>query len=526
MKASASNKIEKAIAIFQKKQEEKRKKRPLPPEWVKVPSAGTAIHRIIPIKMPTDEPTAKELKMDPSDCYLLQNALKMRASASQKVGLIVNLAPSSYYDPFYTPGQVVDIPVTTLAPQPADVTKFCNIVHAFLTKEKESFALVHDVLSYNTTGFMICCYMVEKLNLSVELALKTFKESRTPGIYDRGLVEELYRRYDDEAGLKRFRESYLANPDSLPFPSWHKKSKKRKSDGGFALPGAKRRATSRMKVNAKAISAKIPKKDPLPNPLRKPLPNPLKNVSANVATNERTNTIITKAPHIAPDPILIKHPFLQAVQEPEKSRLFFEATSLCKEKQSFERYLSAKCATLPFVAIGGLKETHRITWLPKSIPLILYFSRKGAFLINVKSLQREVYHVPNLRCLFKKAPVQATIALGELVIDKIEKPEPKEISRLLLSDGIVFSKFDLTTLPHHERMKPLEQHLRANPESPLRLRAKPYLEIGEESYKALDGIVKTLPHANLGIHVVSKKAPFGSATMKILDFEKRMGNKA
>ena len=42
-----------------------------------------------------------------------------------------------------------------------------EIVHAFLTKEKNSFALVHDVLSYNTTGFMICCYMVEKLNLSV-----------------------------------------------------------------------------------------------------------------------------------------------------------------------------------------------------------------------------------------------------------------------------------------------------------------------------------------------------------------------
>jgi len=528
MSAGSDDKMNAAIALFQQKQEELRKKKPLPPEWAKVPSAGSAIHRIIPIKMPLDEEAAKELKMNPNDCYLLQNAIKMRASAKQKVGLIVNLAPSVYYDAFYTPGETVHIPVSTIMPSKAQTTRFCNIIHAFMTREKEGFVLVHDILSYNVTGVMICSYLIEKLNLSVEVALKKFKESRSPGIFDRSIVEQLYSRYEDEDGLKAFSQKFLANPDSLAYPSWHKKSKKRKSDGGFALPSAKRKATSRMKINAKAANAhqmdlqkmKIIKQKPLPHPLKqqKPLPHPLK--------KDARDTISTSAPRIEPDPVMLKHPFLQRVPEPEQSRLFIEVTNLCKNKKIFNRYVGAKCATLPFKVLQTLKSSHRITWLPKSIPLILYFSRKGAFLINMKSPQREVYHVPNLKCVFKNSPVQATIAAGELVIDIIEKPARKEISRFLFSDGIVFSKFDLTELPHHERMKPLEQHLRANPESPLRLRAKPYLEVSEESYSALDGIISSLPHQNSGIHVMSKKAPFGSSSMKIMDFATRKQDNA
>lgn len=56
---------------------------------------------------------------------------------------------------------------------------------------------VHCTHGFNRTGFMICAYMVEKLDFSIDMAVSMFAEARTPGIYKEQYIRELFRRYAD-----------------------------------------------------------------------------------------------------------------------------------------------------------------------------------------------------------------------------------------------------------------------------------------------------------------------------------------
>ena len=54
---------------------------------------------------------------------------------------------------------------------------------------------VHCTHGFNRTGFLICSYLIEKLNFSVDGAVECFSKNRPPGIYRQNIVNELYQRY-------------------------------------------------------------------------------------------------------------------------------------------------------------------------------------------------------------------------------------------------------------------------------------------------------------------------------------------
>uniref|UniRef100_A0A8C7D3H2 mRNA-capping enzyme n=1 Tax=Oncorhynchus kisutch TaxID=8019 RepID=A0A8C7D3H2_ONCKI len=56
---------------------------------------------------------------------------------------------------------------------------------------------VHCTHGFNRTGFLICAYLVEKLDWSVEAAVAAFAQARAPGIYKGDYLKELFRRYGD-----------------------------------------------------------------------------------------------------------------------------------------------------------------------------------------------------------------------------------------------------------------------------------------------------------------------------------------
>ncbi|KAG7246724.1 hypothetical protein CRUP_031429 [Coryphaenoides rupestris] len=56
---------------------------------------------------------------------------------------------------------------------------------------------VHCTHGFNRTGFLICAYLVEKMDWSVEAAVAAFSLSRPPGIYKGDYLKELFRRYGD-----------------------------------------------------------------------------------------------------------------------------------------------------------------------------------------------------------------------------------------------------------------------------------------------------------------------------------------
>lgn len=87
---------------------------------------------------------------------------------------------------------------------------FFNIVDEFINSNPLSFIGVHCTHGFNRTGFLIVSYLVERMDFSVEAALKAFADAREPGIYKQDYIEELYRRYDDV-------EDALAAPQK---PAW------------------------------------------------------------------------------------------------------------------------------------------------------------------------------------------------------------------------------------------------------------------------------------------------------------------
>ncbi|KAI2644296.1 mRNA-capping enzyme [Labeo rohita] len=56
---------------------------------------------------------------------------------------------------------------------------------------------VHCTHGFNRTGFLICAYLVEKMDWSIEAAVAAFAQARPPGIYKADYLKELFRRYGD-----------------------------------------------------------------------------------------------------------------------------------------------------------------------------------------------------------------------------------------------------------------------------------------------------------------------------------------
>ena len=57
---------------------------------------------------------------------------------------------------------------------------------------------VHCTHGFNRTGFLICSYLVEKMDWGIDAAVHTFALTRPPGIYKGGYLRELFKIYDDE----------------------------------------------------------------------------------------------------------------------------------------------------------------------------------------------------------------------------------------------------------------------------------------------------------------------------------------
>ncbi|GAA5804059.1 hypothetical protein HPULCUR_009545 [Helicostylum pulchrum] len=85
--------------------------------------------------------------------------------------------------------------VSKIPPTKEEVAKFNQIAYGCWQKNPEAQIAVHCHYGFNRTGFFICCYMIEKLGVSVPDALAYFKQARAPGIRHAHFIDELYLRY-------------------------------------------------------------------------------------------------------------------------------------------------------------------------------------------------------------------------------------------------------------------------------------------------------------------------------------------
>lgn len=73
---------------------------------------------------------------------------------------------------------------------------------------------LHCHYGFNRTGFVICCYLIEKLGYSVEAAIKAFQEARPPGIKHSHFKDELFLRYSMGSEARVISSQINYDPDS------------------------------------------------------------------------------------------------------------------------------------------------------------------------------------------------------------------------------------------------------------------------------------------------------------------------
>lgn len=78
-------------------------------------------------------------------------------------------------------------------PSTEQTQAFIELVDSFIEPNKSEYIGVHCTHGFNRTGFLIVAYMVERMDCSVEAAIKEFGFDREPGIYKQDYINELLR---------------------------------------------------------------------------------------------------------------------------------------------------------------------------------------------------------------------------------------------------------------------------------------------------------------------------------------------
>ncbi|XP_060947129.1 mRNA-capping enzyme isoform X1 [Limanda limanda] len=174
-----------------------------PPRWRNCPRKGNPVAgKFLPMKTMLgpryDDQVAEGNRFNPE---MLSNFLK---SLKVKMGLLIDLTNTTR---FYDRNDIETEGIKYLklqckghgeSPSKETTEMFIKLCDDFIEKNPTEMIGVHCTHGFNRTGFLICAYLVEKMDWSIEAAVAAFTKSRTPGIYKGDYLKELFRRYGDE----------------------------------------------------------------------------------------------------------------------------------------------------------------------------------------------------------------------------------------------------------------------------------------------------------------------------------------
>ncbi|XP_004696307.1 mRNA-capping enzyme isoform X2 [Echinops telfairi] len=174
----------------------------IPPRWLNCPRRGQPVAgKFLPLKTMLgpryDSQVAEENRFHPS---MLSNYLK---SLKVKMGLLVDLTNTSR---FYDRNDIEKEGIKYIklqckghgeCPTTENTDTFIRLCERFNERSPPELIGVHCTHGFNRTGFLICAFLVEKMDWSIEAAVATFAQARPPGIYKGDYLKELFRRYGD-----------------------------------------------------------------------------------------------------------------------------------------------------------------------------------------------------------------------------------------------------------------------------------------------------------------------------------------
>lgn len=120
------------------------------------------------------------------------------------VGQLIAIVDISADIPPYSPKALTHIQyykcatVSKVVPDHTAIRRFIQLVDDILgeSSAEKPVVAVHCHYGFNRTGFLICCYLVERLGWSVKEAVEGFRDAKPPGIKHRHFIDALYVRYE------------------------------------------------------------------------------------------------------------------------------------------------------------------------------------------------------------------------------------------------------------------------------------------------------------------------------------------
>lgn len=449
---------------------------PLPDRWLMCPRKANHMvaDKFLAFKTPLDKRFNSQIP--PQHFFYPSMLFSVMDSYKVKLGLWIDLTNTSRFyrkedvealGPKYVKLQCRGHGET---PSFEQTRAFIDICDKFIrTNPLESIG-VHCTHGFNRTGFLIIAYLIEKMDYSVDAALKAFADARPPGIYKMDYIEELYRRYDDEAEM----------PLPPERPDWCKEY-----DDGDG--------------NEDQVNDNGEESDN-------------SNTSASAGNNRRGKS--------KKNPVFMQGvPGVTVVRDPKMSEVQKRAQEMCGWRKS--GFPGSQPVSMDMKNISLLSEKpYRVSWKADGTRYMMLILRKNE--IFFLDRDNSVFQVENLRFPMRKDPmrhIENTLLDGEMVIDKTETGE--SIPRYLVYDIVRLNGQDLMEHPFYPtryhcireeivdtRNNAMRKGMINKAVEPFSVRLKEFWDLTTTAYLLSDKFAKKLSHEPDGLIFQPSNEPY------------------
>ncbi|CAH1784913.1 unnamed protein product [Owenia fusiformis] len=382
---------------------ERRDSGPIPPRWLHCPrKGGIIVNKLLPLKTPLDGKFDSQIpeanRFDIDMLFLSLHGRKI------KMGLLIDLTNTTRFYDSKTVENKHECRYVKLqcrghgeCPSVEQTNIFLSICEHFIQQKPLEVIGIHCTHGFNRTGFLIVAYLVEKLDWSVEAAVRTFAQMRPPGIYKQDYLEELFRRYDDVEDT----------PPAPPLPDWCTESDDREDDGSLRDDGSKsdgsRKRQKRgetVKLDAKFMDGLIP--------------------SVESVTSQ---------------------PMLSQLQQ------------RCQKMTNFKQsgFPGSQPVSMDIDNMDFLRtKPYKVSWKADGTRYLMLID--GVDAVYMFDRDNAVFHIPHLIFPKRKNPKQClsnTLVDGEMILDEVEG---KKIPRFLIYDIVKFEGIDVGQTDFDRRM--------------------------------------------------------------------------
>jgi len=179
---------------------------PIPPRWLNCPrkSDNLVANRFLAFKTPLDKKYDDQIPVENRfPPTMLFNNMKQH---KVKIGLWIDLTNTNR---FYDRREVEkeDCAYVKIScrghgetPPEESVKTFISLCKKFVEQHPLEIIAVHCTHGFNRTGFLVCAFLIEVYDWSIDMAVNSYVGARKPGIYKESYLKDLYKRYGGDEG--------------------------------------------------------------------------------------------------------------------------------------------------------------------------------------------------------------------------------------------------------------------------------------------------------------------------------------